>query len=201
MGEQLADLQWLPWTVFLPHANWLETLKSHINAIEGNQEKLHLTAEKLFRVCLRLEELRKPKHAGGNHHFVIKRWNRLHRRDRTGWNRKKKMSDQDVLWSWHFFWWRGRWLTWTGSTEARIINMSNWGNELWSCKRQKMDGWINNVLRLWLLFLLLLLLIRHIGKLLVISSLIQASSNWDKRAGLSGCRSVSAGQKLSGLCD
>lgn len=93
MVEQLADSEWLPWTLFHPDTNWLETLKAHINAIEGSTEKLHLTAEKLFRVCLRLEELRKPKHAGGNHHFVIKRWNRCTGgREQAGMGKKRCLT-------------------------------------------------------------------------------------------------------------
>lgn len=80
MGEQLAVSQRLPWTLFHLDTNGLESFKSHINAIDRNKEKLHLTAEKLFHVCLRLGEL--CKHAGGNDCFLIKRRNRFHRRGR-----------------------------------------------------------------------------------------------------------------------
>lgn len=53
MAEQLADSKRFPGTLFHPNTNGLGAFKSHINTIDGNKEKLHQTAGKLFRVFLR----------------------------------------------------------------------------------------------------------------------------------------------------
>lgn len=148
MGEQSADSLLLPWTVFHPDTNWLETLKSHINAIEGNKEKLHLTAEKLFLVCLRLEELRKPKNAGGNHHVAIKRWNHMHRRERGGEQENRLEWKKDV--------WRvvelplflvKRTMTNTDWCQQKL-ELEIWSSGAMKCGavrgRRWMNGWMDN---------------------------------------------------------
>lgn len=72
MGEQSADSLPLPWTVFHPDTNWLETLKSHINAIEGKQRKTPPDSWKAFPCLSEVREAPQTK----------KRWRKPSRRNK-----------------------------------------------------------------------------------------------------------------------